>query len=1846
MGLVNKHYTSFCLIIGIIFIKNLGFGNGQVYGTVFRDFNFNGKRDIVPNLEPGVPDILVQITHTRGQDQHMTNMNGSFEFPSVVGSFVLFINNSNIPSYLSPGWITPLNSYGTHMFDTAPRTDVLLGLSNPQDFCSDQLDSVPVVSPVMQFGTQQSNSISLVSFSLNSGASFYPNVSLAIPAYRTPSPSTIATDTQTGPTWGLTYHRISKQMFASSFVRRYSSQYLNNFNTGLIWRISGVGTGSVQVNLWANLTGTTDGSAHDSFITNCPVGCDFNGWDAVGKHGIGGITWSSDGTNLFAMNLFGKYIIQLKFLDAFNLQVSSALVGRINLPTPSDCPASDVRPFAVEFHDDRLYVGLVCSAESSNQVNSLRAYVYSTSYASLSPVGTISPPWVLGISFPLNYPRGVAGPSSTAASFCQASPYRLTPSPSNSATWRPWAPSPTENPLKGNLCFYPQPILSSIAFGDQGQLILGLMDRYAHQIGSSKRNLGNVDGISAGDTLCASLNGYGTYTLEINAACGELNGGYTWQSPNTRSGQNNQRGPGNGEFFSEESFVDGTTTLFTSVSRGSLTSLRGLGAVISSAFNPFPNNFSDSAVVLPAVRTVGTRTWRTDDGILSRSYTLLSMDTTANLASGADIGDLEPICQSPPIQLTSRIWSDDNGNGIQDITETAIYNTTAYLYRASDNPSIAAPLGSSSSNFQGLLSFSSRNIPGLLPGNSYRIRVVRSTVKPYNFSSPLYYSTSPRHSGNPKFDSDGTVSSDSAFVDAIVNTESGGMITHTDFGFLPYGSFSGTAFCDKNLNGVKEASETGIENVLVNLVTTTIDLSDGNQLTNKNGEFSFFDFYVLFQTRTTIPGETSPAVYVALTGPLHGIPLSRISGASTIVRKVYAVVPLNSLEWVANSLNIGFLLNDISGKLYSDVNGNSNYDAGDSPFAGLTVILADATTGDIVLNTTTTSTGSYSFTCVPSGSFRIQVPIVGTPLLSGLGPVQPGVGSIGVPSFTVGNPFDSHPFSAVSPVISPGSFGEFSFNNLNFGFSVYTPVPTPTAPIPTPTTAQCNVNCSTYFNIGNFIWNDLNNDGIQDSDEPGIPDVTLYLYRSVPGGTSGSTLYATTISDNSGTYYFRNCISSTSAYYSIVIPLDGPNAESLAGFTITASNMGSNINLDSNGNYTSPTTVGYSPLVVGDSDRNDIDFGFRQTSFRIGNLVWFDSNGNGIQDSGESGIDGVEVRLHLNGVMSQSVITATGGLYNFLVSPGTYYVEVPMDSTSNNAVFGGPLYLYRPTQIVRKSLDALNSDGIPISNGSSILATPPVVIAVQSPSITILDSNDLTVDFGFVPRLPTTCPTLPQCPICTVCLQCEVSCPATYIGNFIWNDLNENGIQDPGEPGIPGVTILLGGLASPIYGNTTSDVKGYYFLQVPPSLHYSFVTVSILFDAWNIGNDGISGPLSGARVAPTGAGDASVSSSGFQTEIDGVTTSVAFVLVEPTSVLQVDFGFVFPRIPTPPQDPFPPLYTVGSSVWYDTVRNGVQDSSEPGIPNVFLLLLSNGVATAATYTDSYGSYHFWNVVPGVYSVSIPYNSNPLVRLLSPTNLLDVSNASVGIVRYDTSGTTTSVRSGEFQVDSNRHDINFGFLPADSLTCSISPQWTFWTVNSPCLPIGITGTCSRLEVRKCVCTQPGFPAAYVPDALCSGSNLQQSSCTCPTGNPTPTPVPTIQPTPTCVSYSMSNFSGWSPCYNSGSGCSTNRSRECLCNIDPPINEIGYATISVPLSQCISGKAGMIDYEVTTCSTCSNKKRSAFSMENLEDDTHPDSSTKNDRKYSVEISWIIYALLLSSLILTIAILYKSTDRKSVV
>jgi hypothetical protein len=49
-----------------------------------------------------------------------------------------------------------------------------------------------------------------------------------------------------------------------------------------------------------------------------------------------------------------------------------------------------------------------------------------------------------------------------------------------------------------------------------------------------------------------------------------------------------------------------------------------------------------------------------------------------------------------------------------------------------------------------------------------------------------------------------------------------------------------------------------------------------------------------------------------------------------------------------------------------------------------------------------------------------------------------------------------------------------------------------------------------------------------------------------------------------------------------------------------------------------------------------------------------------------------------------------------------------------------------------------------------------------------------------------------------------------YIGDFVWHDMNQDGIQDPGEPGVPGVTVHLYDCWDILLESTVTDADGLY----------------------------------------------------------------------------------------------------------------------------------------------------------------------------------------------------------------------------------------------------------------------------------------------------------------------------------------------------------------------------------------------------------------------------------------------------
>jgi uncharacterized repeat protein (TIGR01451 family) len=208
----------------------------------------------------------------------------------------------------------------------------------------------------------------------------------------------------------------------------------------------------------------------------------------------------------------------------------------------------------------------------------------------------------------------------------------------------------------------------------------------------------------------------------------------------------------------------------------------------------------------------------------------------------------------------------------------------------------------------------------------------------------------------------------------------------------------------------------------------------------------------------------------------------------------------------------------------------------------------------------------------------------------------------------------------------------------------------------------------------------------------------------------------------------------------------------------------------------------------------------------IGGRVWNDSTYNGSQDAGESGIAGVALELFDNSGLPASAPALAGattdsqGRYLFAVPPNTAVgIRIAASSRSNLAAQGYRSFTWQH----QGGSDTADSDANP-SWGYIEFAPPGSTRTGNSSAIAPLwrEGEGRAFDIGLTKYQPTG-----------------------SVGDRIWSDADGDGVQDPGEAGVAGVTVNLessGGAATFAGVNvaTATDASGLYrFRDLAPGLY-------------------------------------------------------------------------------------------------------------------------------------------------------------------------------------------------------------------------------------------------------------------------------------------------------------------------------------------------------------------------------------------------------------------------------------------
>jgi len=509
--------------------------------------------------------------------------------------------------------------------------------------------------------------------------------------------------------------------------------------------------------------------------------------------------------------------------------------------------------------------------------------------------------------------------------------------------------------------------------------------------------------------------------------------------------------------------------------------------------------------------------------------------------------------------------------------------------------------------------------------------------------------------------------------------------------------------------------------------------------------------------------------------------------------------------------------------------------------------------------------------------------------------------------------------------------------------------------------------------IGNFVWLDLDMDGLKDANEDGIASVQVIL--TPPSGIdagNGPGIPVTKITGPNGGYLFADLPSfvssdATQGYVVTVNPATLPAGVEqtfdegiIPGSLGTLNNSSEPIQLD----------LGEEHLTA--------DFGYAPTLGSIGNVIWIDANDNGVRDSGELGLSGVIVNL-----------TDSSGAVEDPVNLDADFGYLPPEE-SNNSI-GGTIWIdsnadgvYDPATeapiagVTMSLIDfAGNVDSTEITDANGkylFIGVPDAEYTIEvTDQHNVLAGLDPTFDSDGLSTLNRSMIDLDSAGFDDIGVEMldqdfgytnpNITGDAGSIGNTIFFDADASGTPNSDE-GIEGVVVELFDESGVLLASTTTNENGNY-LFTGLAVNDAGIDYSVAVLASTLPNGDIRW---NNVVDPDGSDDSQ---------------SVVTLTTAAPIDLDQDFGYLSDDD-----------NTLSGTVFQDDNGDGEQNESDR-IEGVTLQILDvNGNVVQSVVTDVNGNYEVTNLLDGVYRVVVTDDEKvlaPFEHTDSPNGLADTSD---------------------------------------------------------------------------------------------------------------------------------------------------------------------------------------------------------------------------------------------------------------
>jgi hypothetical protein len=571
---------------------------------------------------------------------------------------------------------------------------------------------------------------------------------------------------------------------------------------------------------------------------------------------------------------------------------------------------------------------------------------------------------------------------------------------------------------------------------------------------------------------------------------------------------------------------------------------------------------------------------------------------------------------------------------------------------------------------------------------------------------------------------------------------------------------------DTDQDGVQDAGETGVSGVQVELHT-------GAGCANPTGITATTDSNGNYLLPDIVAGDYS-LQFSNLPAGYSYSPANQ-GGDDTLDSDADASGCIDNIALTQDDLNedVGvFATGSITGLVWceSPTNANTAYDPGDgdTPQANVTVTLYEDSNCNNTLDGTEAATAIGGITGV-AGNYTFTPLVTGPP-----GTNPPGCYVVEVDTTDPDLGLCNTPITPVQTFPDLTADNPVS-NNNNFGLEV-------------------------NLTLGDFVWYDTDQDGLQDAGEPGLNGINVSLYAN---GSCSGTAIATTVTANGGTpaadgWYEFGGLNDSTTY---CVEFSGYPA----AYSLSPANQGGDDSIDSDGIAGGAGAQIPNINLTASDPTNDLGLFMAGD---ISGVVWCEhstppnTSFDGAPDIPMSPID---VTLYVDANCNNVVDGAEAGsaMPQATTASGYSYTGLPVGPA------GAPICYVVQVNATDPDLGVCNN---------------PITATQAGPDLDVNNPSSPDTNFGFNEQL--------------------------MLGDYVWYDNNQNGQQDAGEPGVNGVSVALynnascsgTAIATTVTANGgTPAADGWYNFGPLPSGNYcvefSNLPAGWVFTQANQGND-------------------------------------------------------------------------------------------------------------------------------------------------------------------------------------------------------------------------------------------------------------------------------------------------------------------------------------------------------------------------------------------------------------------------